>query len=1185
MDNKFNTTHEDNDIQLQTSPLMSMTMTTDTLSLKTTDLVTTYPDNYYMVNEYRKSIGATTNGHLHEFVPYPPDIISTSVERKTVSDWGYQSKTPFISQQNIKSKRSQTKANVQKLWRMSSQESVVTNDCPQEYNSFDRQSVISLRSFCSGIESNQSNEVFRQTYDSYDVSTETDKVVMISEFSQVAINDDTNGPLFELKRENSKMKGQIEQLDHIMEEMAKERSELMLKLHSLNKEIKLKSEKIDELNTQRETLVVECEELKSGINKWESIVSEYQEVVDAKTLEIKNLSDDIVRLSEDNTNVKISCEHLKIDLESKENIIKQLNKKVIQMNTDIESLVQSKVILEEEIKRKNAEMEAIVTQNEWFKLEMNKLQTRLNETHQKLVSEQQISINARNEWQKAQTFNVLLKQQLTETRHKALEEKDQLMKHLEGINSDLIKNETEKQLFSPNHRKLVNDKSNNELSIEINQKLIDNKLQIDNLMNDLNNLSDINKKLINEQELNVNQLNSMIKQSTDKDYELQTSKSYSNDLELKIRGLNIDLKRQKELNDLLRKDKKESESKLNSLLFDNKGLESATKQLKELIEKHERSLKRLQSNLIAKESKIDLLENEKMKFLETIQVKDQTIQELRVSLNDNKYNENELNIFELKFQNQELEKVMNAMNTELRANQIKFDEQRNHLLKDNEKLKIMLTQEKHRFETLTNTSVEDNNSLKELNEKLKVSDFKINELLTELNLLKSNCNNITGNNSFNDSLEDEQRVQMSDNIIKAKNEKIRCLESNVKLLTKRYREACDSKKQLELKLNNLNQNLLNNKILVSTQTEEEFLGISDINIIQNENELLKQETIRINDEIKLKETIIEENQRIILDLDHQIGKLSSSGENSTNQHIKSLEVLITSKSEEVIRLTETLNEKTKEFKEMEMKLNKKLNDLETSIKKERAVTKDLRHSIFSEKRENNYLKKDLNEMKTSLKESNAVADKRKQEVIDCENEMKVMKEMESSLKSEIERIANDLKLTKDENFKIKKLIENNSHKNGPLLDQLKNLSLSLSEKNQEIDGLKVQLNCLKEKYETEICSLRQQMENYKKQVYSYELNELRKSKSIFQSRLTELSVVIKKSCEQNQKLRQRLDANHISVSQESLVNEEMVNNLLDQNLNETPNNENNSVVNLQSCVDSLKQEMESLQKQISENDI
>ncbi|CAG2107014.1 unnamed protein product [Medioppia subpectinata] len=1149
------------------SPLKSMSLTTDTLSLKTTDLTANYPDNYVMVNEYQKSFGSANSGHLREFVPYPPDIISTTVERSTGTDWGYQSKTPLISNQNHQNIRFKRSGNKSKLNRMSSQESVVTNDCSQDCNGFDRQSIISLHSFCSGIESNHSNDTFQHMITTSDVSTETEVPVVVNEYTQASITDETTGPLFELRRENANMRGKADQLDHIMNDMVKERSDLQMKLHSMEKEMKLKNEKLDEMNAQRESLLSDCEELKSGINKWESIVNEFREVVDAKTLEIQGLNEDMNKLNENNKNIRINCEHLKIDLESNDNTIKQLNKKISEMNGEMNSFFQTKVNLEEEIKRKTAEMDAISVRKEWFELELNKLQIKLNETHQKLVSEQQISINARNDFERVQTLNSVLKQQLIETTHKAVKEKDQLMRHLEGINADLMLKETEKQLFSP--KKEINTTlvtKTDELSTDSKQKLFESDIRIENLNKQMKQLTENNQKLVNEQELSANNLNVCKKQLSDKDCEIQTLNSYNSDLELKIRGLNIDLKRQKELNDLLRKDKKDSESQLNSLLFENKSLETATKLLKELIEKHERSLKQIQSNLIAKESKLDLLENEKSKLLNIIQTKERELIEIKQTISPDATADPELNIFELRIQKQELEKVMNTMNTELRANQIKFDEQKNHFLKENSELKTKLSEVNHRFETLQKNVIEDNSKVKTLSEK------------------------------------------------------IRSLESNVKLLTKKYREMSERKKELEINLEKMSDNSANiTKILVSTQTED-FEEKSDNSEVIVENERLMREMNELRDEIRSKDSLIEQNQKIILNLEHERGKLSSAGLNSTNQHISALEVMIASKTEEVIRLAEINDEKSKTLKELETKLNKRINELESDLKKERAVVKDLRHSVFNEKRENNYIKKDMNEMKKSLSEANAMADKRKQEVIDCETEMKSIKETESGLRKEIERIVNELKAIKEENQNLKSKLENTSGRSEPLLEQLKNLSLNLLEKNQEMEGMKNQYNSIKVRNETEIQSLRQQLDGYRsdQQILNNELNELRKSKFSLQSRLTELRVALKNSYDQNQKLRQQLNASQIVVTQESeksrltelrvalknsydqnqklrqqlnasqivvtqesTFNEELVTKLLDQSVDTT--NEAKPLVNLQACVDSLKQEMELLQKQIQDN--
>ncbi|CAG2164606.1 unnamed protein product [Oppiella nova] len=375
----------------------------------------------------------------------------------------------------------------------------------------------------------------------------------------------------------------------------------------------------------------------------------------------------------------------------------------------------------------------------------------------------------------------------------------------------------------------------------------------------------------------------------------------------------------------------------------------------------------------------------------------------------------------------------------------------------------------------------------------------------------------------------------------------------------------ERKKELEVNLAKITENSANvAKILVSTQTDE-FEDKSDNSEVMVENERLNREIDELREDIRSKDLIISENQEIILNLEHERGKLNLSSEVGTNEHILDLKVMIASKSDEVSALTETIDQKNKTIKELELKLSKRINDLEGDLKKEKAVVKDLRHSVFSEKRENSYVKKDLNELKKCLSETNAMADKRQQEVIDCETEMKSIKEMESSVRNEMERMGNELKSTKEENSRLKSKLESSANRNEPLLEQLKNLSLNLLEKNQEIEGMKIQFNSIKARYDTEMQSLRQQMESYKsdEQILNNELNELRKVKFNFQSRFTELRVALKNSCEQNQKLRQQLAACQV-VYQESDINEELVAKLLDQSVDTT--NETKPLVNLQAGV-------------------
>ena len=105
--------------------------------------------------------------------------------------------------------------------------------------------------------------------------------------------------------------------------------------------------------------------------------------------------------------------------------------------------------------------------------------------------------------------------------------------------------------------------------------------------------------------------------------------------------------------------------------------------------------------------------------------------------------------------------------------------------------------------------------------------------------------------------------------------------------------------------------------------------------------------------------------KTILNLEHEKGKLLSAGENSNKKHIASLEALITSKTEELTEINAKYQESIKNYKELEMKLTKRLSETDNDLKKETTLVKDLRRSIFNEKRENSNLKRDFNDLKKS----------------------------------------------------------------------------------------------------------------------------------------------------------------------------------------------------------------------------
>ncbi|RWS09558.1 golgin subfamily A member 3-like protein [Dinothrombium tinctorium] len=1097
------------------------------------------------------------NASVTDLVQYPPDIISTTIERKSSNPfWNFSSETANDSTQprlksipNSQKNRKLKSKNKTKASHNCKEEMKCEDACPEEPKvSHSRCSDdISVMSAISEVDS----ACFDPKFEFRSVAVQYEETKKLNEYIQVNISD--SGPVFELKRENANLKGRLESVNYVVEEMSKERSNIQAKIHSLEKEIRTKNNEYNELVNAKQRLLVENEDLKAGLSKWETIVADYQEVIESKITEVNGLKEDLNVVESENERLKIVSEQFKADIEAKENDLKYLRNQLSDKNLELENMSKKVIRLQDDIKYLNNEIDAKCEQRDQYLNEMSKLQSRLTEVQQKMISEQTDALNMKAILEKVQSENYSLKQEVIRVKQKAYEEKQALIKNLEGIEADLLERGAVTQILSA-----INSDN---FSTPTNLTVSPVESEINVLKKQIEELKSLNSCLVHDKQILTNRVETLQKSLSDREFDLSTAKCQNNEVETKLKGMKSELKTLRDFNELLRKEKVACEEKLTLLVRDNKMLENSTLSLKDNVEKQERTIRQMRGELVAKEKKLEINEKDKFKLENMISIKEDELRSLKELLNKTAQENSSAKYYEIQIKKNELEMVVDSLTKELKSLQIKFDNE-----------KTLMEEEKSQMRAFIDSLQKDNDSLKNELTLIKDENNQLKNSLDELHKEKEHFKNLSRSIETTSGPLEENNIHL--NNLKTDADKIRCLQSNFKLALRKYKETKQALKEIELRYQtHIAQSSV--KDSVETQTEDHCEELNrSLHEARDEIENLKMTIVE-------KQRIIDENEKIILNFEHEKGKITNTEDSTLKQQISSLESIVFSRNAEVSELNSMLRDNEQRYNEEILKLNKKIESLEEELKKERALLKDLRRCVFIEKRENSRLQRDLNSLKKALTDSNQIADKRKQDFAQLESKFEEQKQIEAKLRSEIENLTALLNKAKNDFENLKAESQQSQRKDSTLMQEVLNLSLSLKEKTQQIQSLKLDMDGIQKRLESEKKGLTDKMDRLQNEYdqLKNELNAARKEKFVYQSKVGELRAALKTSVEQNKKLAARLEKNELLTNE---ANNDFINKILSQN--HSCGDGKKPLIDLQSCVQSLKLEMESLQQQMKEYD-
>ncbi|XP_067128064.1 golgin subfamily A member 3-like [Centruroides vittatus] len=1053
----------------------------------------------------------------------------------------------------------------------------------------------------------------------------TEETQTMSDIRNQATETENDSELFKILREKAHLEGQLVTIKNEMDTILKEKTNLQKSLALFEAQLQMQTQETNLAVKEKEIASQQLERLQLECKQWDRVISEYQNRIEAKNLEIKALKEDLSETETTNEKLKITIEKMNIDLESKEGAVTGLKNKIAEFHVEVQMLLQNKVQLENDIKGIRSEMETLQKSKEWYQEQLYSVQESRNKVHRELISVQGNCVALSNVIEQLKDENNQVKQKIIETQQRAVKEKEVLMNHLENIEADMLERES---LF----QQIEKDQGNaEEILTERAKKVEEERIKLTNTMykvSDLEHQVETLKQDLEERKHFTNSLeknhSELMKQVTllqknikEKDLAIQQWEQNYKSLEQKLKHAELELNSREEQIFALKSEKTAIEVSLAAANEEKKNVDDALKVVKDNLNRVETNFKQMRTELVSKSSQVEQLMKEKHHLEETFQkLEEQSWQQERTfearSSTDNQ--NQEIIIDDLKKQIKDLKNIIEEVNKSQKedkhnAQKICLDAEKENLNQQINNLQMSLEEEKK----LNKILKKQYNSLQDkLDECLKDNSLLTNtkQKVSKENIVSSELFN---NLKLSESLQDELKTACQEP------EKQRMYKSIIKILIRKLNEK-DKKK-----INTEKKKAVKQLKEISVQTFEEKYTSNEehfpqddyiqkiqelehkINMLNEENGRL-QEGNKINEELEFKikrledeiasfkklnkeqESEIEKNKCVILELEKEKGQLTgmNNSHDILRNQILDLEKQITSKEKTISYLEQQMQSIVQHREEEESKLKSRIEIMEKDLQKEKTLIKELLHQKFQEKRENSLLKRQITSLKSGLEKANQIADSRQNEIANINKELNIKYEMELKHRSDMECLQTQYRQKLSALEQLQKEVDEMKGRDPALAEQIKALSWHLNEKNQEIAMLKEQIKNKESRYSEEIKILTNKLQSVHDEieVLKKELTSCRKEKFNYQAKVTHLQTALKSSIKQNEQLRTQMQTEGGSLLNLSLPDapapyDEKSIALLLQQSSVLP--ESRPLNNLQACLNSLKQEMAVLQKQLEDH--
>lgn len=387
-----------------------------------------------------------------------------------------------------------------------------------------------------------------------------------------------------------------------------------------------------------------------------------------------------------------------------------------------------------------------------------------------------------------------------------------------------------------------------------------------------------------------------------------------------------------------------------------------------------------------------------------------------------------------------------------------------------------------------------------------------------------------------------------------------------------------------------------------TMLERELQEV--ISMTSQELEEQREKVLELEDELqeargfrrKIKH-LEESNKKLALELEHERGKLTGLGQSNAalREHNSILETALAKREADLVQLNLQVQAVLQRKEEEDRQMKQLVQALQVALQKEKVTVRSLEEQVAAAKAEAGHNRRHFKAATLELSEVKKELQAKEQEVQRLQAEADGLQIQEGKHSQEIAQFQAELAEARTQLQFLQKQLDEQLSKEPIGNQEMENLKWEVDQKEREIQALKQQLDLTEQQSTKELEGVQQSLQNIKSELEMAreDLSMTQKDKFMLQAKVSELKNNMKTLLQQNQQL--KLDLRRGAAKTRKELKEASSSSpvtpvkipdcpvpasLLEELLRPPPAVSKEPLKNLNSCLQQLKQEMDSLQRQM-----
>ncbi|XP_025717423.1 golgin subfamily A member 3 isoform X1 [Callorhinus ursinus] len=1045
---------------------------------------------------------------------------------------------------------------------------------------------------------------------------------------------ETHDAMLQALKDKMRLEGQLEALSAEASQALKEKAELQAQLAALSTRLQAQVDQSHSSQQKQDSLSSEVDTLKQSCWDLERAMTDLQNMLEAKNASLASSNSDLQVAEEQYQRLVAKVEEMQRNILSKDNTVHDLRQQMTALQNQLQQVQLERATLSSKLKASQAEISSLQHVRQWYQQQLALAQEARVRLQGEMAHIQVGQMTQAGLLEHLKLENVSLSHQLTETQHRSIKEKERIAVQLQGIEADMLDQEAAfvqiqeaKTMVEEDLQRRLEEFEDEKEQL---QKMAASAASLEQQLEQVNlTLQQRDQQLAVLQQEHLD----LLRQLTSTQETLQARERSLSDLQMRYDEL---LARLEELQGeaasrddtirFLQNEKIVLEVALQAARSGREELDRGAKRLEEGTEETSQVLEQLRQELAVKSSQVEHLQQEAATLKkQTQKIKEQFLQQkLMVEAYRRDATSKDQLLGELKATKKRLDSELKDLRQELiklqgekksvEVEHVRLQKEVSHVhqqMADLEGHLQLVQRERNEMETHLQSLQFDKEQMVALTEANEVLKKQIEELQQEATKA------IT---------EQKQRMKrLGSDLSSAQKEmksKHKAYENAVGILSRRLQEALAAKESADAELSQLraqvaggSSDLPLHERIQALEAELQAVGHSKtmlekelqevIALTSQELEEYREKVLELEDELqesrgfrrKIKR-LEELNKKLALELEHERGKLTGLGQSNAalREHNSILETALAKREADLVQLNLQVQAVLQRKEEEDRQTKQLVHTLQAALEREKAKVHSLKEQVAAAKAEAGHNRRHFKAATLELSEVKKELQAKEQLVQKLQAEAEGLQIQEGKHSQEIAQFQEKLAEARTQLQFLQKQLDEQLSKQPIGNQEMENLKWEVDQKEREVQSLKQQLNLTEQQSKKELDGMQQLSQNIKAELEMVreDLSLTQKDKFMLQAKVSELKNNMKTLLQQNQQLRLDLRRGAVKTRKElkgetsssgpvtpvKIPDCPVPASLLEELLRPPPAVSKEPLKNLNSCLQQLKQEMDSLQRQM-----